>query len=118
VELYVAIYWGSVSDFGKIPVPDHDPNPEPDPGHIKQFVLKIFNKILHFQCYKQHCFPESCHLTFTFFTSVFCLMSDPDPNPSPEPECMQVPVQLKQKIVVPTVPVPQQWAKDTKVKSK
>ncbi len=45
-------------------------------------------------------------------------MSDPDPNLSPEPECMQVPVQLNQKIVVPTVPVPQQWAKGTKVKSK
>jgi hypothetical protein len=62
---------------------------------------------LPFQCQKQHCFPESWPVFFDFSLLVFHLMLDLDPNPVPEPDpkCILVPVPLRQKVAVPTVPV-------------
>jgi hypothetical protein len=41
-----------------------------------------------------------------FLTFVLDFMLDPDPNPVLETECSTAPVQLRQKIAVPAVPVP------------
>jgi hypothetical protein len=88
-----------------VPVPD--PNLSPD--YIQQSFSKKLSKILPLNVIsrQEHCFLKTYHLIFdflTFFTFVFHFKLDS------EPECIPVPIPLRQKVAVPTVPVqvPQQ----------
>ncbi len=103
---------GASSDFGKVPVPD--PNSEPNPDHLAQLFPKIFFTKSWLLMIEAALFPRKLSSLFTFFyfCAVFHFMLEPEPIPElePEPECIAVPVPvlLRQKVAVPAIPVPVQ----------
>jgi hypothetical protein len=88
--------------FFSVLAPFSDTALVPVPYLIQTYLAQFFNnknsyKILPFQCKKQHFFQKG-GLYFKFFDFCITFILDPGPNP--------IPVQLRQKVAVPSVTVP------------
>ncbi len=81
------IYFGSVSDFGKVSGSVSSSSSVSGSGSgSRPYLAVLFYKTQPFLMLEEALSPKQLSSNLDFLTFVFNVMLDPDPNPDPEPE--------------------------------